>query len=43
MNEHPPDAHGYKWWLRYIVVPIIGGGGLVAIIVFSTVQLQVKI
>jgi hypothetical protein len=24
---------GAKWWLRYVVVPIIGGGGIVAIIV----------
>lgn len=24
---------GVKWWIRYVVVPIIGGGGIVAIIV----------
>ena len=24
---------GYKWWLRYIVAPLIGGGGIVAVVV----------
>jgi hypothetical protein len=24
---------GIRWWLRYVVVPIIGGGGIVAIVV----------
>jgi hypothetical protein len=24
---------GAKWWLRYVVVPIIGGGGIIAIMV----------
>jgi hypothetical protein len=24
---------GYKWWLRYIIVPLVGGGGLVALLV----------
>lgn len=24
---------GYKWWLRYVVVPLIGGGGIIAVIV----------
>jgi hypothetical protein len=24
---------GLKWWLRYVVVPLIGGGGVIAIIV----------
>jgi len=22
---------GFKWWLRYVIVPVIGGGGIVAI------------
>jgi len=26
---------GWKWWVRYVIVPLIGGGGLVAIIVAS--------
>jgi hypothetical protein len=24
---------GIKWWMRYIVVPLIGGGGLIALVV----------
>lgn len=24
---------GFRWWLRFVVVPIVGGGGIVAIIV----------
>jgi hypothetical protein len=24
---------GLKWWMRYVIVPIIGGGGIIAIIV----------
>lgn len=24
---------GYKWWIRYVLVPIIGGGGVVALLV----------
>lgn len=24
---------GHKWWLRYVVVPLIGGGGIVAVVV----------
>lgn len=24
---------GAKWWIRYVVVPLIGGGGLIALIV----------
>ena len=23
---------GVKWWLRYVLVPLIGGGGLVALV-----------
>jgi threonine dehydratase len=29
----PDNETGFKWWLRYVLVPIIGGGGIVAIIV----------
>jgi len=25
--------HGARWWFRYVVVPIIGGGGIVSLIV----------
>jgi hypothetical protein len=25
--------HGYKWWVRYVLVPLIGGGGLIALVV----------
>src|SRR5205085_2080970 len=28
-----PKETGIKWWLRYVVVPLIGGGGVIAIIV----------
>lgn len=24
---------GFKWWMRYVVVPIIGGGGIIAIVI----------
>ena len=24
---------GARWWIRYVVVPLIGGGGVVAIVV----------
>ncbi len=27
------DETGLKWWLRYVVVPLVGGGGLVAVFV----------
>jgi hypothetical protein len=33
MASENNNEHGWKWWLRYIVVPLIGGGGLVAVIV----------
>ena len=23
---------GYKWWIRYVLVPMIGGGGIVGLI-----------
>lgn len=39
------EEHGYKWWLRYVIVPlsgtILGSGGLVAIfIAFSPAILE---
>jgi hypothetical protein len=29
----PEQESGLKWWLRYVIVPMIGGGGAIAIIV----------
>src|SRR6266849_10345534 len=30
----PEDTEsGFKWWMRYVIVPIIGGGGIIAIVV----------
>ncbi|WP_294000550.1 hypothetical protein [Sphaerotilus sp.] len=26
------EEEGYKWWLRYVAVPLIGTGGLVALV-----------
>jgi hypothetical protein len=30
----PPDSSGLRWWLRYVLVPIIGSGTFVAVIVW---------
>ena len=27
------NEHGAKWWIRFVIVPLIGGGGLIAIMV----------
>lgn len=27
------EESGYKWWLRYVLIPLVGGGGLVAVVV----------
>jgi hypothetical protein len=27
----PDSEGGLKWWLRYVIVPVIGGGGIIAI------------
>jgi hypothetical protein len=29
----PETESGYKWWIRYVLIPLIGGGGLVALVV----------
>lgn len=29
----PDSEDGLKWWIRHVIVPLIGGGGLVAIVV----------
>jgi hypothetical protein len=27
------NESGLKWWMRYVIVPIIGGGGVIAVVV----------
>lgn len=27
------EEKGAKWWIRYVVVPLIGGGGIIAVVV----------
>lgn len=29
----PEIESGFRWWARYVLVPLIGGGGLIAIVV----------
>jgi hypothetical protein len=29
----PGKESGFKWWLRYVIVPLIGGGGLIGIFI----------
>jgi len=34
-KAHPtlkPDEHGYKWWLRYVVIPVAGSAAVVALL-----------
>ncbi len=26
------SEHGWKWWVRFVIVPLIGGGGVIAIV-----------
>ena len=33
MSEGNERERGFKWWLRYVIVPLIGSGGIVAIVV----------
>lgn len=33
MSTDGQSEHGLKWWVRYVIVPIIGSGGVIAIIV----------
>ena len=33
MSNKAGEERGLYWWVRYVVVPIIGGGGVIAIIV----------
>jgi hypothetical protein len=33
MSNKAGEERGLYWWVRYVIVPIIGGGGLIAIIV----------
>jgi hypothetical protein len=32
-DKMPDIEHGFKWWIRYVIVPLIGGGGAIAIVV----------
>src|ERR1035438_7231271 len=27
------DEEGLRWWIRYVIVPLIGGGGIIGIII----------
>ena len=29
---------GYKWWIRYVLVPLVGGGGVVALLVAAYIN-----
>jgi hypothetical protein len=40
MSEKINEEKGYKWWLRYVIVPLIGGGGVIALIVALLGQSQ---
>ena len=40
MSEKNDEEKGYKWWLRYVVIPLIGGGGVIALIVALLSQPQ---
>ena len=33
MSQNNDEEKGYKWWIRYVFVPLMGGGGIIAIIV----------
>ncbi len=33
MATDPQSEHGLKWWVRYVIVPVIGSGGVIAVIV----------
>jgi len=33
MSGMADEEKGLKWWLRYVIVPLIGGGGIIAIVV----------
>jgi len=27
-----PDEHGYKWWVRYVLIPLLGSAAVVAVV-----------
>ncbi|GEM_PF-6808399 len=33
MSNKAGEERGFYWWMRYVIVPVIGGGGIIAIIV----------
>lgn len=32
------EERGAKWWIRYVIVPLIGGGGIIAVVVARMAQ-----
>jgi hypothetical protein len=42
MSEGNEREHGVRWWLRYVIVPLVGGGGIVAIAVAIISNLTIK-
>lgn len=34
------DESGLRWWLRYVIVPLLGGGGVIAILVSAHFQIN---
>ena len=33
MVDAQPSEHGAKWWIRYVVIPLVGTGGVTAVVV----------
>jgi len=33
MTNESSTEHGYKWWIRYVIVPLFGTGGAIALLV----------
>jgi hypothetical protein len=42
MSAGDDRERGFKWWLRYVIVPLIGGGGIVAIVVTTISSPTIK-
>ena len=30
-NDPQPSEHGMEWWLRYVLIPLIGTGSVTAV------------
>lgn len=41
MSNKAGEERGLYWWVRYVIVPVIGGGGIIAIIVTLISQIPV--